>query len=98
MSLSIFTALAGMMAAPASLHPVVGLAIMICIAAGAGAAGALNMWYDADIDKRMARTALRPIPAGRVDGGEALGLGLGLAILSTGLLAIFANLLAAGQI
>lgn len=96
MSLSIFTALAGMMAAPATLHPVVGLAIMICIAAGAGGAGALNMWYDADIDKRMARTALRPIPAGRVEGGEALGLGLGLSILSIGLLGIFANLLAAG--
>lgn len=95
MSLSIFTALAGMLAAPSALHPVVAIAAMICIAAGAGAAGALNMWYDADIDKRMARTALRPIPAGRVDGGDALGLGIGLAILSVGLLAIFTNLLAA---
>lgn len=96
MSLAIFTALAGMVAAPGGLHPVLALAIIICIAAGAGGAGALNMWYDADIDRRMARTARRPIPSGRVDGGEALGLGLGLSILSVGLLGVFANLLAAG--
>ncbi len=96
MSLVVFTALAGMMAAPGGLHPVLGLAYIICIAAGAGGAGALNMWYDSDIDRRMARTARRPIPAGRVDRGEALGLGLGLSILSVGLLALFANALAAG--
>ena len=96
MSLVVFTALAGMAAAPGALHPVLGLAIIVCIAAGAGAAGALNMWYDADIDRRMARTAQRPIPAGRVEAGEALGLGLGLAALSVLLLDLFANPLAAG--
>lgn len=96
MSLVVFTALTGIVAAPGTLHPVLALAWIICIAAGAGAAGALNMWYDADIDRRMARTARRPIPAGRVDGGEALGFGLGLAILSVVLLDLFANLLAAG--
>ena len=96
MSLVVFTALAGMIAAPGGLHPVLGLAYIVCIAAGAGGAGALNMWYDSDIDRRMARTARRPIPAGRVERGEALGFGLGLSILSVGLLALFANALAAG--
>jgi protoheme IX farnesyltransferase len=95
MSLVVFTALAAIVAAPGGVHPVVGLACLVCIAAGAGAAGALNMWWDSDIDRRMARTALRPIPAGRVEGEEALGLGLGLALLSVSMLAVFANLLAA---
>ncbi len=95
MSLVVFTALAAIVAAPGGIHPVVGLACLVCIATGAGAAGALNMWYDSDIDRRMARTVLRPIPAGRVDGEEALGLGLGLAFLSVLMLALFANLLAA---
>jgi protoheme IX farnesyltransferase len=95
MSLVVFTALAAIVAAPGGLHPVVALASLICIAAGAGAAGALNMWYDADIDRRMARTALRPIPAGRVEPDEALGLGLGLGLLSVAMLAVIANLLAA---
>ena len=96
MSLVVFTALAGMVAAPGQLNPVLGFAWLVCIAAGAGAAGALNMWWDADIDRRMSRTARRPIPAGRLDGEEALGLGLGLAILSVADLAVIANLLAAG--
>ena len=61
------------MVAPGHLHPVIGFAALLCIAVGAGAAGALNMWYDADIDARMARTAARPIPLGRVAPGEALG-------------------------
>ena len=96
MSLVVFTALAGMVAAPGAAHPVLALAWIVCIAAGAGAAGALNMWYDSDIDRRMARTAGRPIPAGRIERGEALGLGLGLAFLSVVLLDLFANALAAG--
>src|SRR6202162_4640631 len=72
MSLVVFTALVGLMVAPGHLHPVVGFVSLLCIAIGAGAAGALNMWYDADIDAVMARTADRPIPAGRVTRGEAL--------------------------
>ncbi len=95
MSLVIFTALAGMVAAPVAVHPVVGLAALICIAVGAGASGALNMWYDADIDTRMARTQGRPIPAGKVEAGEALAIGLGLSGLSVMMLALFANFAAA---
>src|SRR6059058_3673391 len=76
MSLVVFTALVGVMIAPGHLHPVIGFTALLCIAVGAGAAGALNMWYDADIDAVMARTADRPVPSGRVSPGEALGLGL----------------------
>ncbi len=96
MSLVIFTALAGIVAAPVDVHPVLTLASIICIAVGAGASGALNMWWDADIDARMARTIGRPISAGAVEPGEAMALGLGLSILSVAMLSIFANLLAAG--
>ena len=67
MFLVVFTALVGLVAAPGSMHPVLAIAALICIAVGAGAAGALNMWYDADIDAAMARTAARPIPRGQVD-------------------------------
>ncbi|MEM1300032.1 MAG: heme o synthase, partial [Pseudomonadota bacterium] len=96
MSLVVFTALAGMVAAPLAVHPVMGLAIVLCIAVGAGASGALNMWWDRDIDAAMGRTQERPIPAGRVEPDTALALGLGLSILSVPMLALFANLLAAG--
>jgi protoheme IX farnesyltransferase len=95
MSLVIFTAAVGLIAAPAAVHPVVALASVLCIAIGAGASGALNQWYDADIDMRMRRTLKRPIPSGRVAPGEALGFGLGLSILSVAMLAVFANLLSA---
>ena len=71
MSLVVFTALVGMVVAPTHMHPVLGFFALLCIAIGAGAAGALNMWYDADIDALMKRTAQRPIPAGRVTRGEA---------------------------
>ena len=81
MSLVVFTALVGLLVAPGHVHPVIGLTALICIAVGAGAAGALNMWYDADIDARMTRTAARPIPAGRLAPGEALAFGLTLATL-----------------
>jgi len=96
MSLVVFTALAGLVAAPASVHPAVALASLICIAVGAGASGALNMWWDADIDARMSRTRNRPVPSGIVEPGEALGLGLGLAALSVMMLSVVANPLAAG--
>ncbi|MEM9429946.1 MAG: heme o synthase [Pseudomonadota bacterium] len=95
MRLAIFTAAVGLIVAPTSVHPVIALASVLCIAVGAGASGALNMWWDADIDAKMARTAGRPVPSGRVSGDEALGLGIGLAGLSVGLLFLFANSLAA---
>ncbi len=91
MSLVIFTATVGLIAAPVAVHPVVALACVLCIAVGAGASGALNQWWDADIDTRMKRTANRPVPAGRVSAEEALGFGMGLSILSVAMLAIFAN-------
>ncbi len=96
MSLVIFTALVGMMVAPGHLHPVLGFTALLCIAIGAGAAGALNMWYDADIDAVMRRTAERPIPAGRVQRGEALGFGMTLAIGAVAVLGLATNWLAAG--
>jgi len=96
MSLVVFTALAGMVAAPVPVHPAVALASLICIAVGAGASGALNMWWDADIDARMRRTRARPVPSGLVAPGEALGLGLGLSLISVLMLSVFANPLAAG--
>jgi protoheme IX farnesyltransferase len=96
MSLVVFTALVGLLLAPGHLHPVLGFAALVCIAVGAGAAGALNMWYDADIDAVMTRTARRPIPAGRVLPGEALGFGATLAAGSVVMLGLSANWLAAG--
>jgi len=95
MSLVVFTALVGLLVAPGHIHPVIGLTALICIAVGAGAAGALNMWYDADIDARMARTAGRPIPRGRVTPGEALAFGLTLASFSVVVLGLLVNILAA---
>src|SRR6476619_981978 len=79
MSLVVFTALVGLVAAPGTLHPVLAFTALLCIAVGAGAAGALNMWYDADIDAVMSRTASRPIPLRRIAPGEALGFGVTLA-------------------
>ena len=96
MSLVVFTALAGLLVAPVSLHPVEAFASIVFIALGAGASGALNMWWDADIDRVMRRTARRPVPAGLVAPGEALGLGLGLSLISVLMLGLAANWLAAG--
>jgi len=96
MSLVVFTALVGLAAAPVGVHPVVAFASILCIAVGAGASGALNMWWDADIDAVMARTRTRPVPSGRVTPEEALGFGLGLSVMSVAMLAVFANFLAAG--
>lgn len=94
MSLVVFTALVGLLAAPVSVHPVVGFCAILFIAIGGGASGALNMWWDADIDKVMKRTKGRPIPAGRVEPGEALALGLALSGLSVIMLALAANVFA----
>ena len=96
MSLVVFTAFVGLLLAPGHLHPVLGFAALLCIAIGAGAAGALNMWYDADIDAVMTRTARRPIPAGRVLPGEALGFGATLGVGSVVMLGLTANWFAAG--
>ena len=88
MSLVVFTAVVGLASAPGHLNPVLAVIALICIAVGAGASGALNMWYDADIDARMARTAGRPIPQGLIEPGEALGFGLvlsGASVLTLGL-------------
>jgi protoheme IX farnesyltransferase len=95
MSLVVLTALAGMLSAPGHLNPIVGFASLLAIAIGAGASGALNMWWDADIDGRMARTRLRAVPSGVIAPNEALGFGLTLSLLSVLTLAAVANLLAA---
>lgn len=91
MSLVVFTAMVGLIVAPVPVHPFVAFAAILFIALGGGASGALNMWYDADIDRVMRRTASRPIPAGRVGAGEALGLGLALSAISCVMLGLAAN-------
>jgi heme o synthase len=95
MSLVVFTALVGLMLAPGHIHPVIGFTALLCIAVGAGAAGALNMWYDADIDAVMTRTSRRPIPRGRVAPGEALAFGMVLAAFAVGVLGVLVSWLAA---
>jgi protoheme IX farnesyltransferase len=95
MSLVVFTGLAGLLAAPVPIHPVLGFTAILCIALGAGAAAALNMWYEADIDALMKRTADRPIPAGRLERETALHFGVGLAFFSVLLMGLAANWLAA---
>ena len=95
MSLVVFTALVGLAVAPGSIHPFTAFTALLCIAVGAGASGALNMWYDADIDALMTRTARRPVPRGRVKPGEALAFGLTLACFAVVVLGLLVNLLAA---
>ncbi len=95
MSLVVFTALVGLVRAPGDLHPVLEFTALLCIAIGAGAAGCLNMWWDADIDAKMIRTRARPIPAGRIAPGEALAFGLVLAVFSVTMLGLFVGQLAA---
>ena len=95
MTLVVFTAFVGLVAAPVGLHPVVAFAAILFIAVGGGASGALNMWWDADIDAVMKRTAKRPIPAGRISGDEAFGFGMALAGFSVVMLALATNFLAA---
>jgi heme o synthase len=96
MTLVVFTALVGLVAAPVPMHPGLAAIAILCIAVGGGASGALNMWYDADIDIKMRRTADRPVPAGRVTPGEALGFGLFLSGVSVFTLGMATNWFAAG--
>jgi protoheme IX farnesyltransferase len=91
MYLVVFTAMVGLVLAPGHIHPVIGFTALLCISVGAGAAAALNMWYDADIDAMMARTAGRPIPRGRIAPGEALGFGITLAGFSVAVLGLLVN-------
>src|SRR5260370_10342979 len=96
MLLAVFTALVGLMIAPGHLDPLLASIAVLAIAAGAGAAGVLNMWYDADIDGVMTRTAMRPIPRGTVSRVEALVFGLVIASGAVAVLALAANVTAAG--
>src|SRR5690554_1308379 len=91
MSLVVFTAFVGIAIAPGGLHPVLALTALLAIAIGAGASGALNMWYDADIDRLMSRTRKRPIPAGRILPNEALAFGMTLAAGSVLVLGLLVN-------
>jgi len=96
MSLVVFTGLVGLVIAPGQLHPVLAIVAVLCIAVGSGAAGAINMWYDRDIDAVMARTARRPIPAGRVAPGEALGFGVFLSVAAVAMMGLMVNWVAGG--
>ena len=95
MLLVVFTGLCGMLAAPVAIHPVIGFTAILCITLGAGAAGALNQWYEADIDAKMKRTAGRPLPAGRMDKQSALHFGVGVAGFSVILMGLAVNYAAA---
>lgn len=95
MTLVVFTGLCGLLAAPAHIHPVLGFTAVLCIALGAGAAAALNMWYERDIDALMKRTASRPIPAGRMAPESALHFGVGLGVFSVLLMGLATNWFAA---
>lgn len=94
-SLVVFTGLCGLLAAPVPLHPVLGFTAILCIAVAAGAAGALNQWYEADIDAAMKRTAKRPLPAGRMEPGSALAFGITLAVGSVAVMGLAVNTVAA---
>ena len=94
MSLVVFTALVGLAVAPGHMHPITAFTALLCIAVGAGASGALNMWYDADIDAVMTRTSRRPVPMGRIKPGEALAFGLTLSGFSVMTLGLLVNWLA----
>lgn len=96
MSLVVFTAITGLVCADRPVNPILAGVAILCIAVGAGASGALNMWYDADIDAKMRRTRGRPVPAGRVQGADALALGMVLSLFSVMLLGMALNWLAAG--
>lgn len=95
MTLVVFTGLCGMLAAPVAINPILGFTAILCIALGAGAAGALNQWYEADLDAKMKRTLARPLPAGRMDKQSALHFGVGLAIFSVLLMGVAVNWAAA---
>ena len=95
MSLVVFTGLCGLVAARSPIHPVIAFTAVLCIALGAGAAGALNQWYEADLDAKMKRTAKRPLPDGRLERQTALHFGVGLGVFSVVLMGLAANWLAA---
>ena len=95
MALAVFTAVVGLFAAPGRISPLTVVLTVLCVAMGAGAAGALNMWYDADIDRLMSRTAARPVPRGRISPRSVLLLGTSAAVVSVLLLATIANVTAA---
>ncbi|MCB2091984.1 MAG: heme o synthase [Alphaproteobacteria bacterium] len=95
MSLVIFTAFIGLLVAPGNIHPVIGFTAILCIAVAAGAAGCLNMWYEADIDAMMRRTANRPIPSGRIDAQSALHFGVALSVGSVLVMGLTVNVTAA---
>lgn len=95
MSLVVFSGACGVFLAPIAIHPFIALITVLCIALGSGASGAINMWYDRDIDQVMTRTKNRPIPAGRVDPNEALSFGIIIAITSVVLLLVATNIAAA---
>jgi protoheme IX farnesyltransferase len=96
MTLVVFTGLCGLLVAPQPIHPVLAFTAILCIALGAGAAAALNMWYESDLDAKMKRTANRPIPAGRMDRQSALHFGVGLSFFSVILMGLATNAFAAG--
>ena len=95
MTLVVFSGLVGLLVAPGHMHPILAFTAVLCIAVAAGAAGAINMWYDRDIDAVMRRTSRRPIPAGRIDPGEALAFGVALAVASVIVMWLATNLVAA---
>jgi len=95
MTLVVFTGLCGLLAAPVSVHPILGFTAVLCIALGAGAAGALNQWYEADLDSKMKRTQGRPLPAGRMSRQTALHFGVGLSFFSVVLMDLATNHVAA---
>ncbi len=94
MSLVVFTGVAGMIAAPGTIHPLLAVVAILCIAVAAGASGAINMWYDRDIDALMHRTRERPIPAGRMQPGDALGFGIVLAVAAVAVMGLAVNCVA----
>ena len=96
MSLVVFTALVGLLAAPVPVHPLLAFAAILFVAIGGGASGALNMWYDADIDRIMRRTQSRPIPAGKISESETFAFGMFLSVFAVIMLALASNLVAAG--
>lgn len=96
MRLVVFTGLCGLLAAPGHIHPVIGFTAILCIAVAAGACGALNQWYEAEIDAKMKRTARRPLPDGRMERPAALQFGIALAAFSVGIMGVAVNFLAAG--
>ncbi|WP_457645215.1 heme o synthase [Profundibacter sp.] len=96
MSLVVFTAFVGLLVAPVPVHPIIGFAAILFIAIGGGASGALNMWWEADVDALMKRTRKRPIPAGKITAGEARAFGLTLSVMAVVMLGLAANFVAAG--